>query len=263
MLISKKELLAQTGISYGQLYRWKRERLIPEEWFMKQSSYTGQETFFPREQILNRIRIIQELKDKYSLEELAKMLSPESTEVGFDFEDLKEVEEINREMLPIFKTILSKKVYSYIDVLMFVILSKLKEELTLNDKQAGTLLEGMKIHLEEMKTTDYILIILNQEMNYFAVISQEQSPIYLDTRFEIVKKVRMNEVSNQFKFKYSKVFQFNADVDNKNDSSSKGSSNQNYNDSDTSSGRNNTDSNSKNNKNEDILLKFNNWEVRL
>jgi hypothetical protein len=146
---------------------------------------------------------------------------------------------------------------------MFVILSKLKEELTLNDKQAGTLLEGMKIHLEEMKTTDYILIILNQEMNYFAVISQEQSPIYLDTRFEIVKKVRMNEVSNQFKFKYSKVFQFNADVDNKNDSSSKGSSNQNYNDSDTSSGRNNTDSNSKNNKNEDILLKFNNWEVRL
>ena len=50
-LISKKELLQQTGISYGQLYRWKREKLIPEEWFIKQSSYTGQETFFPREQI--------------------------------------------------------------------------------------------------------------------------------------------------------------------------------------------------------------------
>lgn len=46
MLISKKDLLAITGISYGQLYRWKRERLIPEEWFIKQSSYTGQETFF-------------------------------------------------------------------------------------------------------------------------------------------------------------------------------------------------------------------------
>ena len=36
MLISKKDLLAETGISYGQLYRWKREQLIPEEWFIKQ-----------------------------------------------------------------------------------------------------------------------------------------------------------------------------------------------------------------------------------
>ena len=57
-LISKKELLAVTGISYGQLYRWKRERLIPEEWFIKQSAYTGQETFFPRQQILSRVQTI-------------------------------------------------------------------------------------------------------------------------------------------------------------------------------------------------------------
>lgn len=262
MLISKKELLAQTGISYGQLYRWKRERLIPEEWFMKQSSYTGQETFFPKEQILNRIRMIQELKDNYSLEELAKMLSPESTEVGFDLEDLKEIEEINHDMLSIFQTILGKKTYSYIDVLMFVILSKLKEELNLNEKQTGTLLEGMKMHLEGMKTTDYILIIFNQEMNYFAVISQEQSPIYLDTRFEIVKKVRMNEVSNQIKFKYSKVFQFNSETEDKNGDSPKGTSSSFYSDREASSGETNHSSNKKK-ENEDIFLKFNNWEVRL
>ena len=30
-LISKKELLDLTGISYGQLYRWKRKGLIPED----------------------------------------------------------------------------------------------------------------------------------------------------------------------------------------------------------------------------------------
>ena len=29
-LISKKELLAKYGISYGSLYRWKRKGLIPE-----------------------------------------------------------------------------------------------------------------------------------------------------------------------------------------------------------------------------------------
>lgn len=46
-LISKKEVLSQTGISYGQLYRWKRKGLIPEEWFIRRSTFTGQETFFP------------------------------------------------------------------------------------------------------------------------------------------------------------------------------------------------------------------------
>lgn len=28
-LISKKELLEKTGISYGQLYRWKRKNIYP------------------------------------------------------------------------------------------------------------------------------------------------------------------------------------------------------------------------------------------
>ena len=76
-LITKKDLLKMTGISYGQLYRWKRENLIPESWFIKKPSYTGQETYFPRDKILSRISGIIELKDRYSLEELADMLSPE------------------------------------------------------------------------------------------------------------------------------------------------------------------------------------------
>jgi hypothetical protein len=145
---------------------------------------------------------------------------------------------------------------------MFVILSKLREDLNLNEKQTGTLLEGMKTHLEGMKTTDYILIIFNQETNYFAVISQEQSPIYLDSRFEIVKKIRMNEVSNQIKLKYSKVFQFNSGTDNKNGDSAKEKSDSFYSDSGASSGEDTNGSNKKK-ENEDIFLKFNNWEVRL
>ena len=58
--ISKKELLAKTGISYGQLYRWKREKLIPDAWFIKRAAFTGQETFFPRERVLERISFILE-----------------------------------------------------------------------------------------------------------------------------------------------------------------------------------------------------------
>jgi len=73
--ISKKELLQKTGISYGQLYRWKREGLIPEEWFEKRSAFTGQETFFPRNLVLDRVELIQSMKDTLSLSDIRDMLS--------------------------------------------------------------------------------------------------------------------------------------------------------------------------------------------
>lgn len=75
-LISKKELLDLTGISYGQLYRWKRKNIIPEEWFIKKSSFTGQETYFPKEKILSRIGKIKNMKDELSLDDIAGMVSP-------------------------------------------------------------------------------------------------------------------------------------------------------------------------------------------
>lgn len=76
-LISKKDLLLACGISYGQLYRWKRKGLIPEEWFVRKSAFTGQETFFPREKMLARVERILSMKDEdLSLDDIAEAVSP-------------------------------------------------------------------------------------------------------------------------------------------------------------------------------------------
>ena len=75
-LITKKELLEQTGISYGALYRWKRLHLLPDDWFIHRSTFTGHETFFPREKVLARVEEIQALKQTMSLEEIARHFSP-------------------------------------------------------------------------------------------------------------------------------------------------------------------------------------------
>lgn len=75
-LITKKELLEITGISYGALYRWKRMKLLPDEWFIHRSTYTGHETFFPREKVLRRVEEIQEMKGHMSLEEIARQFQP-------------------------------------------------------------------------------------------------------------------------------------------------------------------------------------------
>lgn len=77
-LISKKELLERYSISYGALYRWKRKGLIPEDWFIKKATVTGQETFFPEKLICERVELIQSQKDDFSLDELAKQFNQEA-----------------------------------------------------------------------------------------------------------------------------------------------------------------------------------------
>lgn len=80
-LISKKELLEMYGISYGTLYRWKRMGLIPEDWLVKKSTFTGQETFFNRELICKRVEEILSKKDSVSLEALARELGQKTAEI--------------------------------------------------------------------------------------------------------------------------------------------------------------------------------------
>ena len=77
-LISKKELLERYSISYGALYRWKRKGLIPEDWFIRKSTVTGQETFFPRDLVCQRVELIQNQKEDISLDELASLLGTEA-----------------------------------------------------------------------------------------------------------------------------------------------------------------------------------------
>lgn len=74
-LISKKELLERYAISYGALYRWKRMGLIPEGWFLRRATPTGQETFFRRALICPRVELILSNKEHSSLEALAASLA--------------------------------------------------------------------------------------------------------------------------------------------------------------------------------------------
>lgn len=261
MLISKKELLAETGISYGQLYRWKREHLIPEEWFIKQSSFTGQETFFPKEQMLERIRAIQELKDKYSLEELAKLLSPEIGESGFRMKDLEFLEEIDHELLGIFHSILGKEVVSYMEVLAMVVLTRISSELPISKSQTGDMLLNMKSHLEKMKSTGYIFAVFHKDSEYYSLIYQEQTSFFIDERYEIVKQVRLNDISNDLKIKYRGKFN-QAESPRQKEQQEEQTKQQEEQgpQEDTEKKEENCKDSS---KEEDFVIKINNWEVRL
>ncbi len=98
-LLSKKDILKQTGISYGQFYRWKRMGLIPESWFVRKSTFTGQEAFLPQEKVLARIERIVELKDEHSLDEIAELLLPTVIKRSYAREDLLGFDWIGEDIL--------------------------------------------------------------------------------------------------------------------------------------------------------------------
>jgi DNA-binding transcriptional MerR regulator len=221
VLISKKDLLVETGISYGQLYRWKRMGLIPDSWFIKQSTFTGQETFFPKTKILKRIRAIQELRDKYTLEELAKILSPEVAERNFTTDDLAIIEEIQQGLIPAFVKGFGKNTFTYIEVLFLIAISELKQEEGLSIDDVVGLVKGIKDYCNEIKSTGYVFVLFDRENNYYATIYQEQAEVFFDSRMTIVKQIRINEISSRMKLKYRKSFNFRFDdeVEDINDNS--------------------------------------------
>lgn len=74
-LLSKKQLLEMYHISYGALYRWKRKGLIPDEWFIRKTTTTGQETFFPKDKIIERVELILKGKEDTLLDDLKEELT--------------------------------------------------------------------------------------------------------------------------------------------------------------------------------------------
>ena len=160
-LISKKELLQLTNISYGQLYRWKRKNLIPEEWFIKKSVSTGQETFFPRKEILELIERILELKDTVSLDELSEIFSPHVAEPTFDSSELINKKIVSQQAMQLYQSMTGASAN----------LSDLKEVLMLKILQ-DYVASGV-ITFDEGKM---IQAFLNQ---HFMKLTQEKSSLFL------------------------------------------------------------------------------------
>jgi hypothetical protein len=160
-LISKKDLLELTGISYGQLYRWKRKNLIPEDWFVRKSTFTGQETFFPKEKILERIDKIQTMKEDLSLDELANMFSPSVREILLTKEDILRKEIASEPVLQFFIEQTNKTAeFQFVDILYVYMLEELLQSGEISLEEGKMVLQVLRENYETIKhkTCDLIVV---------------------------------------------------------------------------------------------------------
>ena len=211
MEISKKDLLKTTGISYGQLYRWKREGLIPEDWFVKRSSPTGQETYFPQEKILKRIHAIQQLKDSYSLEELARILTPEVSNRLFCEEDLEHFDELDIDVAADFMDAMSKDSFVFLEVLVMIALSQAMVDSAITEEERTHAVSFLSKRMSELHSADYVLELLQAQGHLYVLLKKEGSEVYLDDGLVAIRSIHLNELSNAIKLKYKETFQFTFD----------------------------------------------------
>ncbi|HCQ6371036.1 TPA: YhbD family protein [Clostridioides difficile] len=165
-LISKKDLLSKTNISYGQLYRWKRKNIIPEEWFIKKSAFTGQETFFPRDKILERIELILSMKEETSLDDIANMFMKKNINKEFDIDFILSKEVICNYTKEIFQNLY-------------------KKEQSIGKKELLILSIIEKFLVKSIITFEELKLIVNIIEENFVSIYNENGKIYLFRKFGV------------------------------------------------------------------------------
>ncbi|MGE9754928.1 YhbD family protein [Bacillus inaquosorum] len=201
-LISKKELLEKTSISYGQLYRWKRKNLIPEEWFIRKSTFTGQETFFPREDILKRISMIQKMKENLSLDEMREMLSPKMKDVSMTADDLIHKGLISRTALDVFSEGSEKSVFSSRDLLSLYVLEGLLQSGNVSLAEAKMAAGVLKLHDAEEIKKQTELIVLRKLGVTTCFIAAAADSILFESSVKVVERVDLAKASEELKTTY-------------------------------------------------------------
>ncbi|WP_223701899.1 YhbD family protein [Sutcliffiella deserti] len=183
ILISKKDLLEQTGITYGQLYRWKRKKLIPDDWFIRKSTFTGQETFFPRNKMIERINRIKELKDTLSLDQLAHALSPKKKDLNITKKNFIERNIVSSGAISIFE-----KQFGELDTITFrtslyiYLLDKSLETGEVGWEEGMQIIQTLHDHFPKLEEKRTSLIVLRKMGVVTVLLVANSDDLYVDEK---------------------------------------------------------------------------------
>ncbi|MHB1419899.1 MAG: YhbD family protein [Bacillota bacterium] len=201
-LLSKKELLELTCISYGQLYRWKRKNLIPEEWFIRKSSFTGQETFFPKEKIIERIDKIKGMKDDLSLDDLADMFSPDPINVVLTKKELLEHNIVSRAAIDLLVEELGDAETYYFEQILFAnLLDQMLQAGEISLEEGKTILQVLGSNYPKFEGKNCELICLRKFGVFTCLLVSSPSEIFFENNARVIARLNLSKCIEQLKIR--------------------------------------------------------------
>jgi DNA-binding transcriptional MerR regulator len=199
-LITKKELLELTGISYGALYRWKRKNLIPDDWFIHRATFTGQETFFPREKILERIEKIKQLKDTMSLDDIAETFNPKPREVSLTQEEAERYQIAARSTLELYiGSKADRGPFSFGNLIEVYLLEKLLNSCDIERLDALSAAELAGEILRSSNNEFIKLVIYRKHGVAFCLIAEENNIICSDKSAKMAISISLSDIIAELK----------------------------------------------------------------
>jgi DNA-binding transcriptional MerR regulator len=204
-LISKKDLLVETGISYGQLYRWKRKKLIPEEWFIRKSTFTGQETFFLKDEVLDRIEQIKSMKDDLSLDDMLNVFSGKSDDLPTfaTKQELLERNIVSSVVLDQFaKKIELDHPLSFGDICLFYLIDMLLKEGQISRSEGELIYQTIKPHLTEVEKQDGLFCFGRKMGVPIATVVTSSGRVHFDQGVGIISTYSFRKLIEEVKVKW-------------------------------------------------------------
>lgn len=203
-LISKKELLEITGISYGALYRWKRKNLIPEEWFIRKSTFTGQETFFPRNKILDRISKIQNMKEELSLDDMAGLFSLDLKAKPLSKDELIAHNIVNKSTIDFLIRLYGDiEVFPFEKILYICVLDKALQMGDISLEEGKLFLETLEEHYNKYENKDCDLVFLRKMGISTCFLVSSPCEYYFEKGTHIVSKISITNCIEELKINLS------------------------------------------------------------
>jgi hypothetical protein len=184
------------------LYRWKRKNLIPEEWFIKKSTYTGQETFFPKERILDRIEKINHMKGDISLDDLANMLSPNLSELMLKSKDLIKLGIISKNTLDFYIKERGKdKELNFEKILFLSILDNLFDSGKINFNEGKLILNLLEEFYPKYKGKNCELLFLRKLGISSCCLVSNHNMINFENSMKLVENLNLTDLIEELKIK--------------------------------------------------------------
>jgi len=202
--ISKKDLLIETGISYGQLYRWKRDGLIPEEWFVKRSAFTGQETFFPRDRMLARVQAILALKDTHSLEEIRENLATKTTVYKLR-ETLEHVSNMEADFIDSLIATTSVKEVDLETLAVAIQLYEMAQRAKADKDRTRELIDEVLAAVTESNQLPTMIGLIKTTDTWHFIVAAQASWIATDKRIQFVETAQIADVVESLRTKLSEL----------------------------------------------------------